>query len=134
MINLTSLLGLKRIDLNRAIEEAVPRHDVAIADLIRGQLDEGKDGDDKSLGRYSTVKYKGYLTPVNLKRTGDWRAAIRVDPDYTQLQITDQEYKTGFLVKRYNERILKLSKQSENRAAKILEGTVATNIKQQLGI
>jgi hypothetical protein len=134
MIDLAAELGLQRIRINDAIADAVTENRQGIAGLIREQLDDGEDGTGRSLGQYSNIKYKGYLRPVNLNLTGEWRGDIDVIADNNALNIVNLGYKTGYLVKRYTENILKLSSESETKAAVLLEGDVVRNIEKQLGI
>lgn len=132
MIDLLPWLGLNKIRPNDAVADAVTTHRDDIADLIKDQLDLGQDGDKQNLGAYANIRYKGYLSPVNLKRTGEWRRGIDVIADNNSLNVVDIERKTPWLTNKYGGQILKLSTDSEFKAAVLLQNDVVRNIEKQV--
>jgi len=134
IFDLKAVLGLNRIRPFDAVADAVGDQREDIAHLIEQQLDKGEDGQGKDLGQYASIKYKGFLRPVNLKRTGAFRRAIDVIPDARSLHIVDLDSKTEKLTTRYGAAILELSTDSEAKAAHIIEPNVIDNINKQLSI
>jgi hypothetical protein len=85
----------------KALVIAIERHEDAIMDLNRQQLDRGLDANGDSLGRYKNFKYKNRWQPVDLKLTGDFRRKFTLQSDEKETEIFSQDYKAKWLEKRF---------------------------------
>ncbi len=85
----------------KALVTAIEKHEDAIMDLNRQQLDRGLDSKGESLGRYKNFKYKDRWQPVDLKLTGDFRRKFTLQSDDKQTTIFSQDHKAPGLEKRY---------------------------------
>ena len=131
-IDLTSLLNLSRIDVVYAIDRAVVVNKEPILKLNDKQLDVGLDANNNSLGRYSNIKYKGRLTPVDLNLKGDFRNTEDIIPNNGEMLFIDMDEKTQYLLRRYGSDVLGLNDEHTGMAADILTPGVIENLKEQL--
>jgi hypothetical protein len=89
----------------KALVTAIERHEDAIMDLNRQQLDRGLDANGKSLGRYKNFNYKGRWQPIDLKREGPFRNKFTLQSDDKETEIFSQDRKAPWLEKRYGKDI-----------------------------
>jgi len=134
MIDIFTASGLNRVNINAAIARAVTVNEDPILNLNRTQLNQGRKSDGSSLGQYSNIKYKGFLKPVNLYKTGEWRSQMSIDVGYREFTIYNHEEKTVWLVKRYSGTILGLTIANENKAAVLLKPDIIRELNRQIGI
>lgn len=85
----------------KALVTAIEKHEDAIMDLNRQQLDRGLDAKGDSLGRYKNFKYKGRWQPVDLKLHNDFRRKFTLQSDDKETIIFSQDVKAPWLEKRY---------------------------------
>lgn len=102
LVDLTSLLGLDRIDINTAVQQSLISNEPAIILFNDEQLDDGIRSDNKSLGRYKRFEYKGRFEPIDLKLKGNFRNAenIQIVHDEDSFELTDNDFKTPFFNKK----------------------------------
>ncbi|MGF7219088.1 hypothetical protein GGR92_005268 [Spirosoma lacussanchae] len=129
---LAQLDQLASIPLERVLDSTIERNETVITDLNRDQLDKGLDSNGKSLGQYSSVKYKGRLRPVDLLDTGAFRGSIYTDPFGSGFSISATDEKTEKLTNRYGPDILGISEADQQRVAGFLADALINHLRQSL--
>jgi len=88
---------LDGLNMYQAIDVAVLNHKEELEDLNTFQLDKGLDSEDKNLGQYKSIAYKGRLSPVDLKDDGDFRGSINAISKQGQITMSATDWKYPIL-------------------------------------
>jgi carbon monoxide dehydrogenase subunit G len=120
------------IDFDDAIDKAVLAHDAEIEDLNIAQLKQGLKSDGTSTGEYKSIAYKGYLTPVDLEKTGAFHKGISAESKNAQLFIDSSDSKTNELQDKYGDEILGLTDENLDEVVEYIIDDVANNILEQI--
>lgn len=122
----------KDLDMQALIAEAMSEKDEPILDLNRQQLDRGLDAKGESLGRYKNFKYKNRYQPVDLKLKGDYREKFTLAAGKKSAEIFSQDFKDGFLKKRYGKDINGIAQPFKSNVAEIIRDPLGEKIKSKL--
>jgi hypothetical protein len=120
------------IDPGEAIKVAIEKNEQEILDLNRQQLDQGRDANGKSLGRYKNFKYKNRYQPVDLKLTGEFRRKFTIGVDETKTEFFSQDFKEDKLVKRYGKAIHGIQQQLLPNMVEIIRPDIGNEVKKQV--
>lgn len=121
--------ALKKMQPGKAMAAAVEMNEAEIIAANNRQLDQGLDGNGKSLGRYKNYKYKNRFQPVDLKLHGDYRGKKTVAADEKKTEIFSQDFKEPFLEKKYGKAI---SKVSPAKMQEIVKNDFFDEVKKQM--
>ena len=128
---------LSRINIREESRQALEKEKPLIADLNRERMLEGRRSDGSFLPTYSKISQSVYgypNTPIKLKATGDFQAAITVEIDNESIIQGSSDEKSGMLTDRYGEDIFGLGKPDRIDLVPPLRKTLVGNIKLKLGI
>ena len=127
---------LDGINFYQAIDFSVGKHDSELEDLNTFQLDKGIDTEEKDLGQYKYLSYKGRLKPVDLKQEGDFRNSIKAISKQGQISLSASDWKTEVLTKKYGENIIGIPQTDlQNGVVKeILLEDIIINVREQINV
>lgn len=128
------VLPFKNLDMYELFGKALEKHEEALFDLNRQQLDRGKDALGNSLGRYANFKYKGRFEPVDLLLTGEFRRKFTLQIGKKSAEIFSQDSRDEMLKKRYGKDIEGIPKTFQPNLAELVKPTLGELIKDKLGL
>jgi hypothetical protein len=120
------------LNYDKAIDDSVKLHDSEIEDLNISQLQVGQNSDGKSIGQYSSLEYKGRLTPVDLEKDGGFYKGINAKSKGGLLDIGSTDEKESILKREWGEKILGLTVDNMHETASIIIDDVADNLYRQI--